>query len=58
MKRLNLIALFVFTTMLLSSCDLVAGIFEAGVWSGIILVVVVVALVIWLFSKLGGRRRD
>lgn len=58
MKRLNLITLFVSATLLLSSCELVAGIFEAGVWSGIILVVAVIVLLIWLVRKLGGRGRD
>ena len=35
----------------LSSCDLIGGIFEAGVWTGLILVAIVIALVIWLISK-------
>lgn len=53
---LSLVALLVTT---LSSCELVEGIFKAGVWTGIILVVVVVAIVIWLAAKLfGGGRRD
>ncbi|SJN20146.1 hypothetical protein FM120_01830 [Sphingobacterium faecium PCAi_F2.5] len=33
---------------------MIEGIFKAGVWSGIIIVVVVVALVIWLLAKLFG----
>ncbi|PST84204.1 hypothetical protein C7T94_05625 [Pedobacter yulinensis] len=41
----------------LSSCDLVQGIFKAGVWTGVILVVVVVALIIWLISRVFGGRR-
>lgn len=40
--------------MLVSSCAAIEGIFKAGVWSGILLVVVVVAIVIWLISKLFG----
>ncbi|WP_129716101.1 hypothetical protein [Pedobacter sp. SYP-B3415] len=47
--------LFIMTT--LSSCDLVEGIFKAGVWTGVILVVVVVALIIWLISRVFGGRR-
>lgn len=39
---------------LLSSCDLIAGIFKAGVWVGVIVVVVVVAIVIWVIAKLFG----
>lgn len=38
----------------LSSCSLIEGIFKAGVWSGVIIVVVVLALIIWLVSKIFG----
>ncbi len=40
--------------VLVSSCSLVEGIFKAGVWSGVLLVVVVVALIIWIVAKLFG----
>ncbi len=40
----------------LSSCELVEGIFKAGVWTGIIVVVIVLALIIWLISKIFGSR--
>ncbi|WP_199136715.1 hypothetical protein [Pedobacter sp. ASV12] len=40
----------------LSSCELVEGIFKAGVWTGIIVVVVVLALIIWLISKIFGNK--
>jgi len=47
----------VFSTMMLTSCELVEGIFKAGVWSGILVVVLVIALVLWLVMKiLGGRK--
>ncbi len=52
---LTLVALLVST---LSSCELIGGIFKAGMWTGIILVVVVIALVIWLAAKLFGGRKD
>lgn len=38
----------------LSSCQLTEGIFKAGDWSGIIVVVVVLALIIWVVSKIFG----
>ncbi|WP_158797109.1 hypothetical protein [Pedobacter sp. L105] len=38
----------------LSSCSMIEGIFKAGVWSGIIVVVVVLALIIWVISKIFG----
>ncbi|MBV7532437.1 phosphatidate cytidylyltransferase [Chitinophaga sp. sic0106] len=42
--------------LLLSSCELIGGIFKAGVWTGIIAVAVVLGLIIWLISK--GMNRD
>jgi hypothetical protein len=38
----------------LSSCQVIGDIFKAGVWSGVILVVVVVGLVIFLLAKVFG----
>lgn len=44
-------------TISMSGCSIIGDIFEAGAWTGIIGVIVVVALLIWLVSKfLGGRR--
>jgi hypothetical protein len=34
-----------------SSCQAIESIFKAGVWVGVIAVVVVVALIFWLISK-------
>lgn len=46
---LFLIALAMATT--LSSCELVEGVFKAGFYSAIIIIVVVVGLIIWLISR-------
>jgi hypothetical protein len=35
----------------LSSCEVIGDIFQAGVWTGLILVAVVIAIVIWLISR-------
>ena len=40
----------------LTSCEVIAGIFEAGVWVGVLIVVAIIALVIWLIRKATGRR--
>lgn len=58
MKRFNSIALLILVTVSLSGCEVIGGIFKAGVWSGIIMVVVVLALIIWLLSKIFGGRRN
>ncbi|MGV3547817.1 MAG: hypothetical protein ACO1N4_12195 [Pedobacter sp.] len=57
MKKLMPLTLVALLATTLSSCELVEGIFKAGVWTGIIVVVVIIALVIWLAAKLFGGRR-
>lgn len=52
---LAIIALLVTT---LSSCSMIEGIFKAGVWAGVIVVVVVLALIIWVVSKIFGGGRS
>ena len=52
-KLYSLTALLIVT--LLSSCELVGDIFEAGAYTGIVIVVIIVALVLWLFSKFRSR---
>ncbi|WP_169305068.1 hypothetical protein [Pedobacter cryotolerans] len=54
-KYIPLAAIALFCTTL-TSCDLITGIFEAGVWAGAIVVVLVLALVIWLISKVFGGK--
>lgn len=41
--------------LLLSSCEVIGGIFKAGVWTGILAVALVVGLIIYLVSR-GGKR--
>jgi hypothetical protein len=53
MKKTNGILLAcllaVITTM--SSCQIIAGIFKAGVWVGVLLVVLVVGIIFWIIGK-------
>jgi cytosine/uracil/thiamine/allantoin permease len=56
MKRTYPLVLIAFLCSTLSSCELVEGIFKAGVWSGVIIVVVVVAIIIWILSKIFGGK--
>jgi len=53
-KKYSPIALVALLMTTLSSCSMIEGIFKAGVWSGIIVVVVVLALIIWVISKIFG----
>ncbi|WP_231464238.1 MULTISPECIES: hypothetical protein [unclassified Pedobacter] len=56
MKRTLPLVLIAFLCTTLASCELAQGVFKAGVWSGIIIVVIVVALIIWILSKVFGGR--
>ena len=55
MRKLNLLILF-FAFTILSGCELIGDIFAAGAYTGIIVVVIVIAVIIWLLTKLRGRR--
>jgi uncharacterized membrane protein len=50
MKNVSLF-LAVIAISLLSSCDLITGIFKAGAYTGIFVVIVVIALIVFLISK-------
>jgi hypothetical protein len=55
MKNTSLSFLLLSSVLLLSSCSVVGGIFKAGIWTGIIIVAIVVILIIWLLSR-GSRK--
>jgi len=56
MKKYIPLSLIALVCTILSSCELIEGIFKAGVWTGVIIVVVIIALVIWLISKVFGGK--
>ncbi|HTL08788.1 MAG TPA: hypothetical protein VL307_11040 [Chitinophagaceae bacterium] len=61
MKKITLlspVSIFLLTLLVtvFSSCEAIGGIFKAGVWSGVILVVVVIAIIIFIISRLGGKK--
>lgn len=56
MKRYIPLSIIALVCAVLSSCELIEGIFKAGVWTGVIIVVLVIALVIWLISKVFGGK--
>ena len=51
MKKLSLAPLLLLL-MSLTGCELIGDIFEAGVWAGIILVVVVVGLILFVLRRI------
>ena len=56
MKKYSVLAVLALVVTTLSSCELIEGIFKAGVWTGVIIVAVILALIIWLISKVFGGR--
>ncbi|WP_204281871.1 hypothetical protein [Pontibacter burrus] len=50
--RLYMATLFVLMAFTLSSCELVGNIFKAGMWTALIIIVLVVVLIAWIFRKL------
>jgi hypothetical protein len=39
--------------LLLTGCTVVAGIFKAGVWVGILIVLFIIGIIIWLVTRSG-----
>jgi len=54
MKNLQLGLLLAFAVMMLSSCEVVGGIFKAGVWVGVLAVAFVIVIILWLIGR--GRK--
>ncbi|HET6243941.1 MAG: hypothetical protein H0V01_15440 [Bacteroidetes bacterium] len=52
MQNISIAALLVML-MTLTGCEFIEGIFNLGVAVGIFLVIVVVGLIIWIFSRIG-----
>jgi len=51
MKKLSLYSIMMLSLLSLTSCEAVETIFKAGMWWGIILVVGVIGIILWLFSR-------
>lgn len=56
MKNSLYVLLFVLISVSLTSCELVGDIFKAGVWVGILAVAAVIGLIIFLISKVSGKK--
>lgn len=57
MKRYIYYPIGLFLISFLSSCELVAGIFKAGFWTGFIVVFGVIVLIIWLLVSMARRKK-
>lgn len=55
-KLIQITAVLFFILTLFSSCEVVEGIFKAGMGFGIFIVVAVIALILFILSRLGGKK--
>lgn len=52
----KLINVLLFVALLsFQACAVVGGIFKAGVWVGVVAVLIVVGIIIWIVSKTSGK---
>jgi hypothetical protein len=56
MKRITPLFALALLTLPLAGCELIGGIFKAGIWTGVILVAVAIFAFVGLVKMLGGRR--
>jgi len=52
MVRVLLLALLVAASMTLAGCEVIGGIFKAGVWVGALFIVIVIAIVGFIAAKI------
>jgi len=46
-----LFAVLLFLALTFAGCQIIGDIFKAGVWVGVILVIAIIGIVAWLFSR-------
>jgi hypothetical protein len=56
MTRIATLVALLLASVTLSGCEAIATIFEAGIWVGVILVLIVVGIIFFIARALGGRR--
>jgi hypothetical protein len=55
MHRMMPVTIVLFVSFVLSGCQVIADIFQAGVWVGVVLVLVILGIVGFFVSKARGR---
>ena len=55
-KQLQLVAMFILILFTFTSCEVIGGIFKAGMGVGIFIVIAVIALIIFIISKFNGNK--
>lgn len=55
-NKFSIFAALISISMLLSSCEAIGAIFKTGVWTGIIIVALIIALVVFIARSFGGKK--
>jgi uncharacterized membrane protein YkvI len=55
MHRVMPLTLVLLASLVFAGCQAIADIFQAGVWTGIIIVIVIVAIIGFIVSRARGR---
>jgi hypothetical protein len=55
MKKMLALLFLVLLMFLLDGCEVIGGIFKAGVWVGVLLVLVVIGVIVWLVTRGAGK---
>lgn len=52
MKHVSYLCLLLFfSAVALTGCEMIGDIFQAGVWTGVLLVILVIGAIVWLFMR-------
>ena len=54
LSRYWMLVLLVFAAVSVSGCEAIAGIFKAGVWTGVVMIVVLIAIVGFIATRIRG----
>ena len=46
-----LFVLLLLSTVALSGCEVIGDIFKAGFWTGVLLVILVIGIIVWLITR-------
>ena len=58
MKKIFFITLSTFLLLMVTGCQVIGGVFKAGMWTGIILVAAVIVVLLWILLKIRKRPQD
>ncbi len=55
-NQLHFLILYIFIATFFTSCEVIEGIFKAGMGVGIFIVIAVIALILFIISKFFGKK--